>query len=824
MPFNALQKIAYKLYKPILVLEDVFPYRKRKAINTYSNLSLAVLAVISFVGLITGSIAAQQVFPAFGAVAILSGKTYGLLLIVFAIKFSLVALEAFNRSYYGRGLNLILSEIDSDNDVPVSYEVAAIMHYSEKHDLLHGFLTSPYGEDIMIRLGIMEQDLHDFLGNRQTHITSEQTTIESEPHGVTLPVYVRSLYKQDQEFQQFLFKREIQLKELEGAADWIMRTNRLVRNNERWYSRDVLGRIEGLGKSLAYGEKYTLERYGHYIINDPVYVAASERSLDEDTDVEAIEAELSRSRQANVVLVGKDANNMREVLAQLAHKIHEGHVLPPIEHKKIFLFDVGALVAVAKEKGAFEELFKKALYQAAASGNIILVIENLAASIHNAMTINADIVSLMADYFDAPELQIVVTTSEAQLHKDIEADTRMKTNFEIVRLHDLDETGLVRVLEQRAIRLEQKHQPIVTYQGLVDIIESADRYFTDGVMPDKALDLLEESMLYAESQGVGLVTKKAVEGVVAMKTGIPMGDISGEEQQKLMNLETELSKRVIGQVDAVHAIAGAMRRARSGINDPKRPFGTFLFLGPTGVGKTETTKALAYSFFGDENAMHRLDMSEFQTTDALERLIGFSDGTPGRLTTMLKEKPYHVVLLDEFEKANQDVHDLFLQILDEGQFSDPAGEEVNARNTIIIATSNAGADLIWDLAQSGADLGEHEHELIDAIIHQGIFRPELINRFDGVILFHPLIQDEVKEIANIQLQKLAERMREKGIDLAITQDLIDFVGEEGYDPQFGGRQMNRAIKEHVEQVIADKIISGEIQRGQTVSLTRKDLQ
>ncbi len=287
-----------------------------------------------------------------------------------------------------------------------------------------------------------------------------------------------------------------------------------------------------------------------------------------------------------------------------------------------------------------------------------------------------------------------------------------------------------------------------------------------------------------------------------------------------MKLEALLHARIIGQDQAIVAIAGAMRRSRAGIRNVKRPIGSFLFLGPTGVGKTETAKALAAVFFGSEESFVRLDMSEYQGTEALSKLIGgVASKEPGILSNLIREHPYAVLLLDEFEKSEATLRDLFLQILDEGFFTDARGEKVNARHLIIIATSNAGAPLIWDMVKDGRRLFDEEKTIIDTIIKQGIFKPELINRFDGVILFNPLGSVELRPIAKLLLEALAMRMKEHGIMVRITDPLLDRLIERGTDKQFGARPMRRFIQSSVEQLIADAMVSGKLKSGQTVDLT-----
>jgi ATP-dependent Clp protease ATP-binding subunit ClpA len=321
-----------------------------------------------------------------------------------------------------------------------------------------------------------------------------------------------------------------------------------------------------------------------------------------------------------------------------------------------------------------------------------------------------------------------------------------------------------------------------------------------------------------------IVERSDVLALIEAKTGISTGDVKATERDTLLNLETILHQRIIGQDEAVTSISNAMRRARSDIENPERPMGSFLFLGPTGVGKTETTKALASVFFGKEESIIRFDMSEYQGDDSLARLIGsFGSGKQGVLSSKLREQPYGVLLLDEFEKTNTEVMNLFLQILDEGFFSDMTGKRVNARNLIIVATSNAGSDLVWNLLRDGKDLSANKDVIVNEIINRGIFKPELLNRFDGVILFHPLSTDNLQKIAVLMLKKLQTRLTEKGIELVVNDALLKAVISAGTDPQFGARPMNRAIQEKVEQVIARKIIAGEAPSGSRLELTEAEL-
>ncbi|MCC7004718.1 ATP-dependent Clp protease ATP-binding subunit [Candidatus Nomurabacteria bacterium] len=468
---------------------------------------------------------------------------------------------------------------------------------------------------------------------------------------------------------------------------------------------------------------------------------------------------------------------------------------------------------------------RRILNEAVGAGNVILVLENFASFIESAHTIGTDIVDLLSYYLTSAGIQIVALTDSNGFHQSIETNKELSQFFEKVLVKETDATSVINLVETEALRFEAEEDIFFTYPAIATIVESADRYFSDGSISDKAMDLILEITPRILKSKKYEVTRDDVLDLVQSKTKIPQGVISPEEKEKLLNLESLLHKRIIGQDEAVVAISNAMRRSRSGVGSKTRPMGSFLFFGPTGVGKTETTKALASTFFGDEKNIVRLDMSEYKTEDSMERLIGsFKSGKQGVLSTALREKPYGVLLLDEFEKANHEILDLFLQILDEGFFSDMTGKRVNVRNMIIIATSNAGSDLIFDYLKKRDSLMSKKDEIIQQIIARGIFKPELINRFDDAVLFQPLGKDQLKLVAKIMLQKLQSRLNERGYIFTINDELVNLLVEQGMDPAFGARPMNRAIQDILEKKIAEKIIRGELKTGKEFTLTKEDLK
>jgi ATP-dependent Clp protease ATP-binding subunit ClpC len=430
----------------------------------------------------------------------------------------------------------------------------------------------------------------------------------------------------------------------------------------------------------------------------------------------------------------------------------------------------------------------------------------------------------MSPYLESRVLQIIAHSTKTDFHYFIETNGNLLERFERLIPEEMGEKASMPAIIEKALELEKSYRLDFSFGSLRAIAESADRYITMGEMPEKALDLLTEIAPWANSKGISLVRESDVNNFVSKKTGIETGEIKIEEAEKIAHLEETLHKRVIGQNVAIESIASAIRRARSGLATPSKPLGSFLFLGPTGVGKTETSKALAESFFGDENKMIRLDMSEYNGPDAVERLIGsFAENKAGLLASKLRDNPYGVLLLDEFEKSASDVLDLFLQILDEGFFTDALGKKVNCRNLIIIATSNAGSSAIWEAVKSGKSLKEEKDKIIDGIIKSLVFKPELVNRFDGVILFEPLLDQELREIALLEIAKLQKRIKEKEIDFMVGEEVVDFLVKKGSDPQFGARSINRAVKNIIEDVVAKKMISGEVKPGGALEIKINDL-
>jgi ATP-dependent Clp protease ATP-binding subunit ClpC len=423
---------------------------------------------------------------------------------------------------------------------------------------------------------------------------------------------------------------------------------------------------------------------------------------------------------------------------------------------------------------------------------------------------------------------VIGATDIKSFHRDIESNPAVASSFEKIGVHEPNMEETISVLEEMVPVIEHRDGVFWPFQSVREVVQVTQKYIQNKPFPQKAIEIVDEVSVSVAKQGGKIILPKMVDDHISAKLEVPVTQAEGKEAQKLLNLEEFLHKRVIGQDEAIKAVATAMRRARAGLASGKRPIGSFLFLGPTGVGKTETSKALAEAYFGNEKSMIRVDMSEYQEQSSIYRLIGSppsagNEGEKGQLTTAVMDNPFSLILLDEIEKAHRDILTLFLQVFDDGRLTDGTGQVVDFTNTIIIATSNAGSELIRQGIEKGV-VGEMLKKiLLDYLQKQGTFRPEFLNRFDAVVAFHPLSRENIFEVAKLMLKSLAERMAEKEINLKFTDAAVEKLAKIGFDPLYGARPMRRAIQDKVENALAESILSGKTERGATILIDEKDI-
>ncbi|EKE18798.1 MAG: hypothetical protein ACD_9C00232G0001, partial [uncultured bacterium] len=432
-----------------------------------------------------------------------------------------------------------------------------------------------------------------------------------------------------------------------------------------------------------------------------------------------------------------------------------------------------------------------------------------------------EISAVLEEFLHLPMFRIIATSTTKEYHQLIEKQENIAKYFEVIEMREPSQDESISILLNCLEKYEHK-RVLFTFKSLQKIITDAEKHNWEFPLPERAIDLaMDVLMFWEKNSNEQFISEKTVADYLSLKTGVAQGEIEGAERKKLLNLEALLHRQVIGQDEAIKQVSGALRRARSGIGNSDKPVGSFLFLGPTGVGKTETAKALAKIYFGSEDKMIRLDMSEFQTPDSIDRLLGSSRlDQQGRLVTQIKDNPYSLLLLDEIEKAYPEILDIFLQILDEGYVNDAFGNKISFRNTMIIATSNAGAAVIKEMIQQKNSPEEIKQAVIDHAIENNIFRTEFLNRFEGVIFFRPLNSNELKSVVRLQLQKFMRKLaKEKNIEIAFDEGVVEKIIQKGYNPIFGARSLNRYIEDEVENLVAEKIISGEAASGERITLS-----
>ncbi len=740
-------------------------------------------------------------------------------LIFTALWIEQVLVYSFHNSFYFYGLNSILG-ISTKKISGTTYEIAEAL-YGQENDVTKAFCTSRIGTVVLLRAGIDLNFVDTYLKSNRPAISTAMIPLPEDTifSLITLGQY---LLQQDSSFKTFIKESGTTEANFIGALKWVVLAHHNEKRTERWWSQDNLSKTQGIGREWSYGTAYILEKFSRDIRTSAVFTNLTQGdSAFTQEKITEVEVALARAKASNVLVIGEAGVGKIDLLLEVDRRMRTGKALGAVENQHLVLLDTNRLFATHRDKQELELTLLSIFSEATKAGNVIIVIENLSTFIREAEALGIFIPELLDPFLATPALHVIATETPGNYHTYLEPLGAFARRFAEVLIDTPDLSSTTRILEGIALQHETRYQVLFTYPALVAITTAADRYLVEGVMPDKAIELLIDIATRAKQKKEPVITAEYVYEIVSEKTGIPSGPINEAEKNLLLNLEEKLHERVIGQQKALDAIARTMRRARAGIQSSDKPVGSFLFLGPTGVGKTETAKALAYIFFGDEKNMHRIDMSEFSGGDALSRLIGTSTES-GVLPDMLREHPYSVLLLDEFEKGSRAVHDIFLQILDEGVFTDARGTKVNARNTIIIATSNAGSQLILKTVSQRTELATLSEEIINHIVKEGIYRPELLNRFDSTIIFEPLKLEEQGQVAGLMLKSLYERVKEQGYDLVVNRDLMDILIQKGYSPQFGARPMQRVIQNVVEEKIAKKIIGGEVAKGNTITLTKED--
>lgn len=725
-----------------------------------------------------------------------------------------------------------------------AYRLAQRMHhrYVTPIHLLYALLACQRIANIFIRLSILPADIQKLLTSlferdktlvappgfdpivsedfHQALFLAYEKAYDAHQSYVSVTELLVSMVLESTVLQELFYDLGIEKRKLLNVVEWVRVRERLQRSYGTLHHAARHRSTKGMDKAMTAVATPFLNQYSEDVTLLAQF-GRTEACMAREKELEEI-FRIIEGGQQNVLIVGAYGVGKKTIVNGLAEKMVEDDVPARIRDKRLVRLSVSSLLAGTTPAGAVERLIM-IMNEIVRAGNVILYINN----IHELMgvttgesTQSLDVGDTLAEYLNGSKfLTIATTTPEA--YAQVIGNTSLAQIFAHIDIKEMEEDQAIQALESKVGYLEYKHQVFFSYDAIEKSVEMAKKFIHETYLPGNALEILTESAsLVKNKKGEhALVTGEDVAIVVAEKTRIPVTTVSADESTKLLQLENTLHARVIGQDEAVELVANALRRARADVRSENRPIANFLFLGPTGVGKTELAKTIAEVYFGGEERMIRLDMSEYQDKASIYRLIGApgEKGT-GILTEAVRRNPFSLVLLDELEKADKDVLNLFLQVMDDGRLTDSTGIVIDFTNVILIATSNAGTSYVLEQLREGLALDLIKDRLLHGELKQ-YYRPEFLNRFDGIVLFKPLTSSDVERIVGLMLKKIAKDLETKGIELVVQQGALAFFAQAGFDPDFGARPLRRVLQERVENKLAELILSNKLHRRSVVTIT-----
>jgi len=671
---------------------------------------------------------------------------------------------------------------------------------SNQEEPLATLLNNEAGFFLLSHVGL---SLQEALENSQ----SEKVNLENFTPK-TFKEIIEKLVKDGVWKAEFFNKKEVKPEDFILAAQWWDRKN----DEETQLGDGSFGR-PGIALELTFGYTPTLDQFS---VDLSIPQSFSHRLIGRKDVVKRMERILSSGN--SIVLIGQPGVGKKTVVLEFARKAATGQLGRKMAFKRVLEFDYNSLLSETIDLNEKKTKLSQILSEAAAAGNIILMVRDIH-RLTNAAVEGLDFTDVFEEHLERKELKLIAVSSNAEYERFIAPNLRLRKFLEKVEVVPPKKDEALEILIEAAKRWEYLTNLTITVPALRNILDESDRYITEVPFPEKALELLDAVVSYKEQVGGDVIGLADTNIVLAEKTGISFAKLTSEEKKRLTELESIIHKRLVDQDTAINLIAKTLRAKTVGVVKEDRPLGSFLFLGPTGVGKTETAKVLARVYYGSEENMLRFDMAEYAGAEGLERLIGsVSKNLPGSLTTAIKNRPASLLLLDEIEKASKEIYNLFLAMLDEGVITDAFGKKIICRHIFIIGTSNAGAEYIRQLVAKGVRGENLQREVLNYVLEKEIFSPEFINRFDGVIVYEPLGEGELVKIANLMLNDLSENLRQKNINLIISEESIQKLARDGFDPAFGARPMRRIVNIVLGDLLGSAILKGEIKEGDKIRL------
>ena len=715
-----------------------------------------------------------------------------------------------------------LGKGDSVNDI-LSANVLRILGKNPTPEaFVKGLYKTWSGKFLAVRFGITQ----DFLMQIAKEIPTDMTPIFEFAREIRAKIDAEvvsggmigvAIIKQHPGYEKLLHEKKLELDDLIDGINWHNHLYGLVR------SAGQKRRDGGIARDFTFGWTPTLAKYSINISESRKRGARQQIHLASHREIvqKMIEA-FSKGGRQNIALVGPEGAGRATIVSAFAETLMDADAKIParLKYRQIVALDASAMIAAGGERGELEGLVQLVLNEAYLAKNIIICLNNAELFFEEGVG-SVNISNVLLPIIEAGRLRIILTMNE-QKYLEIAAKNSTLTNkLNKVVVEPASEKETMRIMQDEILSLEAKYGVTYQYLALKEAYRLSERYVHDIEMPGKALNLLESAANYANG---GIVTAETVAIAIEKTKGVKLSSANDEnDREKLLNLEQLIRKRMVGQDYAVKNVSDAMRRAAAGVRNQKKPIGTFLFLGPTGVGKTELSKALAEVYFNGEDNLIRLDMNEFVTEGDVSRLIEEGKDNAESLTAQVMTHPFSVVLLDEIEKAHPSVLTTLLQLLDEGVLRDAKNREVSFKDAIVIATSNAGADKIRECVDAGEDLMATKEEILNDLIKNGEFKPEFINRFDEICIFTPLSRDELVEIVKLNMKSINKTLEPKKIKVELGPGVAEELAERGYDPKMGARPLKRVMQKTIENIVAREVLTGAADSGATVTVTKEML-